>query len=61
MKYKFSYQKYREWRKRFEHLGEHTLDVLEDFENMKRFDGIDREEMMMNNKIVLKDWCDVAE
>ena len=58
MKYIFRYENYRQWRRKFEHLGDHTLDVLENFENMKRFDGMDRNEMMMKGKIVLKEWCE---
>lgn len=55
---KFSYQKYREWRKSHEDLDDDTLDIIDRFTHFKDMDGKDYDELWKQGEIVLKQWCD---
>lgn len=55
---KFNYQKYRDWRMKKEKLNDEVMDVLETFNNMEQYDGVEYEELWKKGKIILKDWCD---
>ena len=55
---KFNFQKYKEWRIRKEKIDEEVIDILETFNSMEKYDGLEYEELWKMNKIILKDWCD---
>lgn len=41
-----------------EKLNDEVMDVLETFNNMEQYDGVEYEELWKKGKIILKDWCD---
>lgn len=55
---KFNYNKYAIWRKEHEKLTDETLEVLNQFDDYRAYDGINYDEMWKLGKIILKDWCD---
>lgn len=60
-KYYFNLDKFKEWRKLRENLDETTLNIIVEFQELEKFDGMEYNKMFKLGKLVIKDWCDYEE
>ena len=57
MKYYFDLKKYRSWRKEVEGLDDEVITFIINNHHMQTQDGIDRDELIRQGYIILKEWC----
>lgn len=57
----FNYEKYCDWRVKYDKLTRKELILLNNFTDYSKFNGLTREDIQSKGYIILKRWCDEKE